>query len=57
MKLNSKEKLIWAQSKEIKIPILPKKDLVWNRLSQKIDILQNQKYKPKPTERELQKDY
>ena len=42
MKLDSKEKLIWEVSKNVQLPPIPNKDIVWERLIQEIEIHQDE---------------
>ena len=42
MKLDSKEKLIWEMSRKVKLPPIPNKDIIWERLIQEIEVHQNQ---------------
>ena len=42
MELNNKEKLIWEISSKIELPDPPDKNEVWERISQSIDILDDQ---------------
>jgi len=38
--LDSKEKLIWEMSQKVKLPPIPNKDIIWERLIQEIEIHQ-----------------
>ena len=42
MELKNKEKLIWEISSKIELPDPPDKNEVWERISQSINILDNQ---------------
>jgi len=41
LKLDSKEKLIWELSQKVKLPPIPNKDIIWERLIQEIEMHQN----------------
>ena len=41
MKLDSKEKLIWELSQKVKLPPIPNKDIIWERLIQEIEMHQD----------------
>ena len=41
MKLDSKEKLIWEVSQKVKLPPIPNKDIIWERLIQEIEMHQD----------------
>ena len=41
MKLDSKEKLIWEISQKVKLPPVPNKNIIWERLIQEIEIKQD----------------
>ena len=41
MKLDSKEKLIWEMSQKVKLPPIPNKDIIWERLIQEIEMHQD----------------
>tara|TARA_B100000900_G_scaffold140735_1_gene119250 strand:+ start:132 stop:1013 length:882 start_codon:yes stop_codon:yes gene_type:complete len=41
LKLDSKEKLIWEMSRKVKLPPIPDKDKIWERLIQKIEMYQD----------------
>ena len=42
MKLDNTEKLIWEMSQKVKLPPIPDKDIIWERLIQEIEIHQNE---------------
>ena len=42
MKLDSKEILIWEMSQKVKLPPIPNKDIIWERLIQEIEIHQDE---------------
>jgi len=41
LKLDSKEKLIWEVSQKVKLPPIPNKDIIWERLIQEIEMHQD----------------
>ena len=41
MQLDSKEKLIWEMSQKVKLPPIPNKDIIWERLIQEIEMHQD----------------
>jgi len=41
LKLDNKEKLIWEMSQKVKLPPIPNKDIIWERLIQEIEMHQD----------------